>query len=208
MSDDIVIRNLEVRFETPFGEAAALNQLDLTLAAGSVTGLIGESGSGKSVLGMSILRLLPANALVSGSIFFRGRDLLRVSAEDMRALRGKVLGLIPQNPSDSINPVLKIRPQIREIFQAHEQISGSRGNEKTRRITGRFFKGEEDKVLGGFSFQLSGGMRQRVVTIWIAPVAHRRRADQGNGRDPPGAGIPAACPDYRIRGTEYAGDKP
>ncbi|MDR3161367.1 MAG: ABC transporter ATP-binding protein [Spirochaetaceae bacterium] len=164
--DDMVIRDLEVRFTTPFGEAEALNRVDLTLAAGSVTGLIGESGSGKSVLGMSILRLLPANALVSGSIFFQGRDLLRSPPEDMRDLRGKVLGLIPQNPSDSIDPVLPIRPQIREIFQAHERISRKRGNEKARGIAGNFFTGEEDRVLGSFGFQLSGGMRQRVVTIF------------------------------------------
>jgi peptide/nickel transport system ATP-binding protein len=166
MSDDMVIRNLEVRFRTPFGEVAALDQVDLTLVAGSVTGLIGESGSGKSVLGMSILRLLPANALVSGSIFFRGQDLLHLSPEDMRRLRGKTLGLIPQNPSDSINPVLKIRPQIREVFQAHERISRKREEEKTRRITGIFFEGEADRVLSSFAFQLSGGMQQRVVTIF------------------------------------------
>ena len=118
MGSDILINRLTVAFGAG-SDAAAVKNVTTRFFSGQVTGLIGESGSGKSVLGMSILRLLPSSARLSGAIEFDGENLLSFSAREMQALRGSRIGLIPQSPGDSLDKVLRIRVQLEEALLAH-----------------------------------------------------------------------------------------
>jgi len=101
-------KNLTAHFLTEEGVVKAINKLDLEIREGETLGLIGETGCGKTVLGLSIMRLLPRNVKIEGGILYGGNDLLKLSEETMRGIRGKEIALIPQNPSTSLNPVLKV----------------------------------------------------------------------------------------------------
>jgi peptide/nickel transport system ATP-binding protein len=92
----------------PGRQIKACRNIDLDLSPGKTLGLIGETGCGKSVLGMSVLRLLPPNAASSGQILYKGQDLLKLPAKELRKIRGREIGLLPQSPATSLNPVLKI----------------------------------------------------------------------------------------------------
>jgi peptide/nickel transport system ATP-binding protein len=138
--------------------------VSVTLKRGQVTGIVGESGSGKSVLGMAILRLLPDNADVSGKIIFEGENILAKSEKDMLKLRGSRLGLIPQSPSESLNPAVKIRRQVTEIFTLRKRVPNA--EESARKLLERFQLPDVDRCMNGYGFQLSGGMKQRVVTAF------------------------------------------
>ena len=141
MGSDILINRLTVAFGAG-SDAAAVKNVTTRFFSGQVTGLIGESGSGKSVLGMSILRLLPSSARLSGAIEFDGENLLSFSAREMQALRGSRIGLIPQSPGDSLD---KARRRAVELLKA-------------------FHFEDINRVMQSYPFQLSGGMQQRVVS--------------------------------------------
>jgi peptide/nickel transport system ATP-binding protein len=99
----------------------ASNDINLKLVEGKTLGLIGETGCGKSVLGLSIMRLLPRNTTIEGNIYYQGQDILKLNEDEMRLLRGKEIALIPQSPSTSLNPVLRIGTQIIEVLQLHKK---------------------------------------------------------------------------------------
>lgn len=112
MDDNLTVQDAVVHFQVKDGLVKAVDHVNARFAAGEITGLIGESGCGKSVLGMAILGLLPAYARTEGAIWLNGQNLLSLDSRQMRKLRGRKLGLIPQNPADSFNPVRKIGGQI------------------------------------------------------------------------------------------------
>lgn len=164
MAGDIQLKDLTVYFRVRTGCVRAVDQVSVTFSRGHITGLIGESGCGKSVLGSAILGLNPSYARRSGQVLLDGRDLLALRPRQMRVLRGRVLGLIPQDPGNSLDPSRRILGQIAESLA----LTGLRRPEWRRRagsLLEQFgFSGEElERVFKSYPFQLSGGMQQRAA---------------------------------------------
>jgi peptide/nickel transport system ATP-binding protein len=156
------VKDLDVVFETRLGRARAVNNVSFQIKKGETFGLIGESGSGKSVIGMSLLRLLPKNAHVLGRALFDGSDLLAANEEEMQKFRGEQIAFIPQNPTASLNPLMKNGLQVSEIFErkGHEKHESWRAALK---VMERLLIGEPALSANKYPHQLSGGMRQRLV---------------------------------------------
>ncbi|SFF44663.1 Oligopeptide/dipeptide transporter, C-terminal region [Paenibacillus algorifonticola] len=165
MSDTLmVIKQLDVSFQTREGLVQAVDGATLELKHGRIFGLIGETGSGKSVLGLSLVRLLPAHASVSGSLLYKGKDLLQLSPKEMRQIRGREIALIPQNPASSLNPVMTLGSQLREAIRAYAGRTGSkRLNAQAAGLLHAMNMPDAEQQLRRYPFQLSGGMKQRVL---------------------------------------------
>src|SRR5436190_14318203 len=116
------VRDLRVGFDTDEGHVTAVDGISFSVRRGAVTGIVGESGCGKTVTSMSIMRLLPypSGSITGGSISFEGKDLAKATEPEMWALRGKRMGMIFQEPMTSLNPVHKIGRQVAEVFRIHE----------------------------------------------------------------------------------------
>src|SRR5271169_5638119 len=119
------VRNLKTHFQTEAGTAKAVDGVNFDIFPGEVVGLVGESGSGKSVTALSILRLIPdpPGKIVEGSILFKGQDLLKLSWDEIRAVRGKEISMIFQEPMTSLDPVFTIGMQLMEVVLQHERVS-------------------------------------------------------------------------------------
>lgn len=163
MGSDILVNRLTVAFGED-EDTVAVKDVTTRFHSGQVTGLIGESGSGKSVLGMSILRLLPSSAHLSGEIEFDGENILSLSAKEMQALRGSKIGLIPQSPGDSLDKVLRIRVQVEEALLAHGESDRKKARRRAEKLLEAFHFENVERVMKSYPFQLSGGMQQRVVS--------------------------------------------
>jgi len=156
------VRDLEVGFQTLLGNVRAVNGVSFQIEKGETFGLVGESGSGKSVIGMSILRLLPKNAVVRGFALFDGSDMLTMKEEDLCKVRGEQISFIPQNPTASLNPLMKNGLQVSEVFQR----KGHGKKESWKSALGvmeSLLIREPGLSARRFPHQLSGGMRQRLV---------------------------------------------
>ncbi|MEI7026577.1 ABC transporter ATP-binding protein [Paenibacillus sp. y28] len=156
------IQHVSVQFRTGNGVVRAVDDAALDVEEGQIAGLIGETGSGKSVLGLSIPRLLPSNAKVSGSILFKGEQLTGLDDEAMRRLRGREIAFIPQNPATSLNPVLRVGYQIAEAVQG--LVSPKARRAKAAELLRRMDMPEPEEKLRKYPFELSGGMKQRILT--------------------------------------------
>lgn len=170
MAPFLEIRNLSVEFATANGFVPAVRSLDLSIAPGEVLGLVGESGSGKSVTALAILRLLVSQARVAGEIFFEGRDLLQVPEDAMRAVRGRGISMIFQEPMTALNPVMRVGDQVAEAVLAHavasRQSSVASKHEAWRRAVQALREvqlADVERRARDYPHQLSGGMRQRVM---------------------------------------------
>lgn len=172
MDENLRIEDAAVYFAVKGGIVRAVDHVSATFRAGEITGLIGESGCGKSVLGMAILGLLPDYACVEGSIWLDGQNLLALKAGQRRKLRGQRLGLIPQNPADSFNPVRRIRGQIEESLRVGKKQKQAAGNteaagsgEAVQQLLEEFgfAKADAARVGRSYPFELSGGMQQRAA---------------------------------------------
>ncbi|MGC4083223.1 MAG: ATP-binding cassette domain-containing protein [Vicinamibacterales bacterium] len=126
------IRDLRTYFDTEAGVAKAVDGVDLDIRPGEVLGLVGESGSGKSVTALSILRLIPSppGRIVGGEVLFKGRNLLDLSWEEIRAVRGREISMIFQEPMTSLNPVFTIGMQVTEVILQHERVSRDEANRR------------------------------------------------------------------------------
>ena len=164
MVPDISIRHLSVCFETSAGPVYAVNDLSTTFRAGRISGVIGESGSGKSVMGMSLLRLLPNTARISGECWFGDQELCSMPLRELRKLRGAAIGLIPQNPGASLDPVMKLKRQLSEAITAHRRQGRREAERQAAELLRRFGFEEPERILGQYAFQMSGGMNQRLVS--------------------------------------------
>src|SRR5690349_15986750 len=159
------IRDLSVAFHQPSGPSTAVDHVSFSIQRGECVALVGESGSGKSVSALSILKLLPypTASHPSGSILFKGRELLRLSEREMRGIRGNDISLVFQEPMTSLNPLHTIASQIGEILQLHSGISGARARTRTLELLTQVGIPDPKTRLGSYPHQLSGGQRQRVM---------------------------------------------
>ncbi|EFH10404.1 ABC transporter ATP-binding protein [Pseudoroseomonas cervicalis] len=159
------VENLQTHFRTPDGGVnRAVDGLSFSVEAGETVAIVGESGCGKSVTSMSILRLIPEPpGKIAGSIRFNGKDLLKVSDREMRAIRGNEISMIFQEPMTSLNPVLTIGQQIGEALRLHQGLSRSQAEAKAVEMLTLVGIPAPAKRVKEYPHQLSGGMRQRVM---------------------------------------------
>jgi peptide/nickel transport system ATP-binding protein len=158
------VRNLRTHFFTRAGVVKAVDDVSFTVERGKVLGLVGESGSGKSVTGFSIIGLVdPPGRVVDGQILFQGRDLARISEEEMRDLRGNRIAMIFQDPMMTLNPVLRVDTQMIETVLAHKKVSKEEARQRARDTLGMVGIPSPDERLKSYPHQFSGGMRQRVA---------------------------------------------
>ncbi|NTE84967.1 ABC transporter ATP-binding protein [Agrobacterium tumefaciens] len=158
------VRGLKTSFHTRSGEVKAVDDVSFTLERGKVLGLVGESGSGKSVTGFSIMGLLEApGRITDGKILFDGQDLAKLSAEEMRSLRGRRIAMIFQDPMMTLNPVLRIDTQMIEAIAAHGRVTRTDAWARARDALGQVGIPSPEERLRAYPHQFSGGMRQRVA---------------------------------------------
>jgi oligopeptide/dipeptide ABC transporter ATP-binding protein len=159
------IKGLRTWFHTEAGTAKAVDGVSFDIMSGEVVGLVGESGSGKSVTALSILRLIPdpPRKIMEGSIFFKGQDLLKLSWENIRAIRGREISMIFQEPMTSLNPVFTIGMQLMEVVLHHEKISRKDAFDRSVEMLKLVSIPDPASRMHDYPHQYSGGMRQRVM---------------------------------------------
>jgi len=159
------IKELNTQFFTSAGVVQAVDGITYDVAPGETVALVGESGCGKSVSAMSILRLIPdpPGRIVGGSIMFDGKDLLAMSDAEMREIRGRDIGMIFQEPMTSLNPVLTIERQLTETLEEHLNVTGAAARARATELLGLVGISEPGRRLKQYPHHLSGGMRQRVM---------------------------------------------
>ncbi len=165
-SNEVVlnIQNLDISYYTRAGEIPAVVDFSLEVKRGETIGLVGESGCGKSTVAMAIMQYMGHNGAVkSGTIEFKGRDLTKLSEEELRQIRGKEISMIYQEPFSALNPSMRIDQQLMEVPLAHEQIDVKEAHERARQILTDVNIPDPDRVLASYPHQLSGGQQQRVV---------------------------------------------
>ena len=164
MAPTLEVRDLQTHFFTRAGVVKAVDGVSFSVGRGKVMGLVGESGSGKSVTGFSIIGLVdPPGRIAGGSILFQGRDLAKLSEEEMRDLRGNRIAMIFQDPMMTLNPVLRIDTQMIETVLAHKKVSKEEARQRARDTLGMVGIPSPDERLKAYPHQFSGGMRQRVA---------------------------------------------
>jgi peptide/nickel transport system ATP-binding protein len=159
------VDKLITSFETERGLLRAVDQVSFSVPAGKTVGIVGESGCGKSVTAMSIVRLLPqpAGKILGGHVHFKGRDLVTASAAEIRKVRGGEIGVIFQEPMAALNPVHRIGRQVSEIFRIHKQMSKKEAWDAAIEMLQLVKIPAPEKRMMDYPHHLSGGMRQRVV---------------------------------------------
>lgn len=158
---DIV--NLRTHFPSPDGMVKAVDAIDLQIDNKERLGLIGETGCGKTVLGMSIIRLLLPSTKVKGQIMYKGKDLLLLKEEEMRLLRGREISMILQNPTMSLNPVLKVGDQIAEVIAYHRRLDKKLAKDVAVDMLAAAMIDFPAKRANQYPHELSGGMKERVM---------------------------------------------
>ncbi len=157
------VTDLSVRFETDDGIVHAVDRLSFTLAEREVLGIVGESGCGKSVTAMSLLRLLPTTAVISGSAIFQGTDLLTLPDARLRRVRGREIAFVFQEPMTSLNPVFTVGRQVGEVLRKHLDLSKREARTRTIELLDLVRIPAAQRRVDEYPHQLSGGMRQRVM---------------------------------------------
>jgi len=157
------LNDVSVRFQTDDGPVQAVDRVSWSLDSGEVLAVVGESGCGKSVSAMSVVRLLPPSAKVSGEARFDGRDLLGARDSELRAVRGREISFIFQEPMTSLNPALTVGRQIGEVLRRHLGMSGAQARDRTLELLDLVGIPAPQRRVGEYPHQLSGGMRQRVM---------------------------------------------
>jgi peptide/nickel transport system ATP-binding protein len=162
--DLLDVRGLKTYFRTLDGVVRAVDGVDFNVKHGQTLGIVGESGSGKSVTALSVMRLLASNGYVAdGQILFEGRDLLSISEEEMRRIRGNQISMIFQEPMTSLNPVYTIGDQVGEVLRIHKGLSGRSVRDRTLDMLRRVGIPAAERRMSDYPHNLSGGMRQRVM---------------------------------------------
>ena len=158
------VKNLHTYFKTRKGIVKAVNDVSYVLEPGKTVGIVGESGSGKSVSAMSILQLLDGNGYIAeGEVIFEGRDLTKLTQQEMYEIRGNKISVIFQEPMTSLNPVFTIKKQLSEPFMTHQGMDKKEAEQKALEMLAAVQIPNPEAVLRQYPHQLSGGMRQRVM---------------------------------------------
>jgi len=164
MNNILEIKNLNISFQLEEEKAKAVHGVNLTLERGKVLGIVGESGCGKSVTAMSIMKLLPSNAVIeAGEIIFNGENLLKMPDKKMQTIRGSKISLIPQDPLTSLNPLYTVGEQIIETIEFHLKVSRNEARELAVEALKSVKIPEAQDRLNDYPHQFSGGMRQRAI---------------------------------------------
>ena len=189
MASLLEVKNLKTQFFTQDGVVHAVNGITYSVNAGETVAIVGESGSGKSVGVMSLIRLIPQppGKIVDGEVLFDGQDLLKLSEEELRHIRGNRIAMIFQDPMTSLNPVLTIGRQITEALELHLNMSREQSRKRAVELLQLVGIPGADSRLDDYPHQFSGGMRQRVMIAMgfeLQPTTlDRRRANHGLGCD-------------------------
>jgi oligopeptide/dipeptide ABC transporter ATP-binding protein len=163
-ADLLRVEDLSVRFATRRGPVRAVDGISFELGAGGRLGIVGESGSGKTITALSLLRLADGPGVTTtGRIWFRGTDLAGLGERELRAVRGRDIGLIPQDPMTTLNPLMKVGRQITEAIRAHQQVSRAAAAARAVELLRLTGMPAPELRAGDHPHQLSGGMRQRVL---------------------------------------------
>ncbi len=164
MSALLQVRDLKTWFATRAGELKAVDGVSFDVGAGEIVGLVGESGSGKSVTGFSILGLVdPPGRITGGSVRLEGRELVGLPRSELRAIRGRQISMVFQDPSATLNPVLTIGRQMQLAIEAHESVSEKAARDRSVAALTRVGIPDAGRRLDNHPHQFSGGMRQRVA---------------------------------------------
>ncbi len=168
------VEHLQTYFDTPEGTLRAVDNVSFSVNAGEVLGVVGESGCGKSITALSILGLIdPPGYIAGGHVFFMGRDLVGVPAEDLRQIRGGEISMIFQDPMSSLNPLIPVGVQLTETMQAHETLSKQQAEQRAVKLLEQTGISDPEARLNAYPHEFSGGMRQRVM-IAIALACNPR----------------------------------
>ena len=161
----IEVKNLKTYFYTEAGTVKAVNNVSFDIYEGEVLGIVGESGSGKSVTSLSINRLIPnpPGEIVDGEVIYKNQNLLDLSYDEMRNIRGRDIAMIFQEPMTSLNPVLKIGVQMNEVLIKHENLSGEEATKRSIEMLIAVGIPDPEQRINEYPHQFSGGMRQRVM---------------------------------------------
>ena len=166
LSDSILnVDSLHISFSTNEGRVDVVEDVSFFIGSGEIVGLVGESGCGKSVTAMAIMRLnqSPPSSVENGRIFFKGNDTLPLDERSMRHIRGNRIGMIFQEPMSSLNPTFKIGYQVAEVFRCHLELSQNEANNRAVEILDLVGIGGAQRRMEQYPHELSGGLRQRVM---------------------------------------------
>ncbi|HPP62612.1 MAG TPA: ABC transporter ATP-binding protein [Anaerolineales bacterium] len=164
MADLLKVNDLHLEFKTARGQLKALNGISFDVRTREIFGLVGETGCGKTITGLSILRLLPRSARITrGQITFFDRDLLSLSASEMQELRGGDIAMIFQDPSSSLNPVFDIGSQMMRVLRQHRDMRKDQAYERAAQMLEAVGLSDVKRMLAAYPHQLSGGQQQRVM---------------------------------------------
>ncbi len=195
MSEPVLqVKGLKTYYYTEEGVVPAVDGLDFEVEPGETFAIVGESGCGKSVTSLSILRLIPSppGKIIDGEIIYHGQDLVKKSEREMRSIRGNDISMIFQEPMTSLNPVFTVGQQIGESFRFHQQMGKAEMLKKSIEMLRLVGIPEPEHVINDYPNQLSGGMRQRVMIASHGAGVQPENPDCGRtndraGRDDSGA---------------------
>ncbi|MEA1907971.1 MAG: ABC transporter ATP-binding protein [Euryarchaeota archaeon] len=157
------ISELKTHFSTPDGLVRAVDTIDLSIRERETVGLIGETGCGKTVLGLTLMRLLQSSTTIEGTILYKGTNLLKISEAEMRRIRGEEIAIILQNPTTSLNPVMRVGEQIAEAIRLHQGLNKNDAAKKAIEMLDAVRIPSPSRRANEYPHEFSGGMKQRVM---------------------------------------------
>jgi peptide/nickel transport system ATP-binding protein len=174
VTDLLEVRDLTVHFDTEDGLVEAVDGVTFNVRSGEILGVVGESGSGKSVTALALLRLIrPPGRIVQGAVRFEGTDLVGLSEDEMRGVRGTRIAMVFQSPRTALNPVLSVGRQISRLFELHQGASRAEGRARTIEMLKVVGISEPERRARQYAHQLSGGMCQRVMIAMALATSPR-----------------------------------